>query len=366
MFSRSIVAASVCLGLQLLAFAGSAATETQPQLAAKIEALLPDHVGAAVLVRDHGETLLKQAWGRRRIDCEEPCTPATNFRLASISKQFTATAILRLVDAGRLELDDTLDRLFVECPDYWQQITVHQLLSHTSGLPDYEGLIPEGTVLQVTDLQVLNLLRSTSEPLFEPGAKFAYSNSGYTLLGLIVERVTKQPFQNFLEAEVFAPAGMERTVMFVEGLNRVPERAFGHTLTDSGQWQVDDQSVTSAVRGDGGIYSSLDDMEQWIEQLEGDFLLSPETRRAMFTPQVKTDRGQDSYGYGWFLGEYRGQERHMHSGGTRGFRHMFVRFPQRRAAVLVLLNRASGDDTEAAFEQIIDAALFAGASDSPE
>lgn len=327
----------------------------------EVKQLLPPHVGAAVIAIDQGETIFKQAWGPRRIDQPELlCTPATNFRLASVSKHFTATAVMLLVDRGQLALDDTLANVFADCPDYWQSITVRHVLTHTSGLPDYEDHIPAGTTLQLSDLNVLAILRDTTEPLFTPGSKFAYSNSGYVLLGLVVEIASGRPFHEFLRTEVFAPAGMERSVMYVTGVNSIAERAFGHLPADGDPWQLADQSVTSAVRGDGGVYSSLNDLEQWIAAVQHPGLLSETSWQAMTTPHVKTDRGDAWYGYGWFVDEYRGEQRYYHAGDTRGFTLMLQRFPERRAAVAILLNRGDidADDEEQYVRQIVDHFLF--------
>jgi CubicO group peptidase (beta-lactamase class C family) len=338
----------------------------------RVEALLPDHVGAAVLALDDGQVIFKHAWGKRRHDRPEPCTAATNFRLASVTKQFTATAVLLQVDRGTVALDDTLDHFFHNAPDYWQRITVHHLLTHTSGLPDYEKLIPkgeklipkgeklipEGTALQLTDLNVLALLRETRKPLFEPGAKFAYSNSGYTLLGLIVEASADRPFHRFMRTEVFAPTGMNQSVLYVAGMNSVTDRAYGHELDDDGNWTRADQSITSAVRGDGGVYSSLNDLQRWLAALDGNSPLRKSSARAMQTPHIKTDRREDHYGYGWFIGNYRGERRVMHGGSTRGFSSMLQRFPDRRAAVVILLNRSPAKTPEETNNRIVDLLLF--------
>ena len=154
------------------------------------------------------------------VESKTACTPATNFRIASVSKQFTATAVMLLVDRGKLSLDDPLTKFFPGFPDYGKKITVKQLLTHTSGLPDYEKLIPPGTTLQLDDLDVLHLLMDTKEPLFKRGEKFEYSNSGYTLLGLIVEAVSQKPFHEFVASEVFRPLGMNDSVIYQRGLER--------------------------------------------------------------------------------------------------------------------------------------------------
>lgn len=325
----------------------------------QVEQLLPPYVGAAVLAVDGGEVVFKHAWGVRRHDRpDEPCTATSNFRLASVSKHFTATAIMLLVDRGVLQLDDPLIKFFPEGPDYWREITLQQVLTHTSGLPDYEELIPDGTTLQLTDLNTAAILSETPAPLFPPGSKFAYSNTGYVLLGLVVESATGRTFHDFLRTEVFAPAGMDRTVMYVAGANHVDERAYGHEPGGRGAWRLADQSVTSAVRGDGGVYSSLDDLTKWLDAIERPGLLNEASWRAMTAPQVKSDRGDASYGFGWFIDEYRGEPRVYHAGGTRGFTLMVQRFPVRRAAVVILLNRSKIDPDDDYVERTVDCLLF--------
>ncbi|MCA9233999.1 MAG: beta-lactamase family protein [Planctomycetales bacterium] len=346
------------LTLAVVVICAHTAHAAEAPTAERIKRLLPPHVGAAVLAIDDGQVVFKHAWGRRRYDRDDLCSPTTNFRLASVTKHVTATAILLLADRGALTLDDTLDKFFPECPDYWRHITVRHLLTHTSGLPDYENLIPDGTTLQLTDLNVLALLRATNAPLFAPGAKFAYSNSGYTLLGLIVETAGRRPFHDFVATELFQPVGMNRSVMYVAGINAVAERAYGHEPAGDDKWTLADQSLTSAVRGDGGVYSSLDDLQRWLAALDERTLLAESTYEAMESPQVKTDRGDAEYGYGWFLDEYRGERRIYHAGSTRGFSLHLTRFPDRRAAVAILLNRSGIAPDDDYVDRVVDSLLF--------
>ncbi len=245
-------------------------------------------------------------------------------------------AVMILVDRRRLSLDDTLDRLFPGFPAYGARITVRHLLDHTSGLPDYEDLIPEGTTLQLQDRDVLQLLLATEAPVFAPGARFAYSNSGYALLALIVEKASGAPFARFLADEIFRPLGMKRTVAFESGLDAVTHRAYGYQRVATG-WRRTDQSVTSAVLGDGGIYSSLDDMARWVRALDGGRLLSRAAHRQMVAPAATVDPGT-RYGFGWFVDARYGQQRLFHGGSTIGFTNFVQRFPGRRAAVIVLTN----------------------------
>jgi CubicO group peptidase (beta-lactamase class C family) len=285
--------------------------------ATRVEAALPEHVGAAVLVIDDGKIIFRHTYGLADAENHTPVTPQTNFRIASISKQFTATAIMLLVDEGKLSLDDTLDRFFPGFPAYGHHITVRNVLNHTSGLPDYEDLVPEGTKLQVHDRDVLKLILDTDKPLFEPGTQYKYSNTGYSLLALIVEQVADQPFQTFVNDRIFKPCGMDHSVVYIRGLNEVTNRAFGHSKED-GRWVRTDQSVTSAVLGDGGIYSSIDDLSKWVAALHDQNLLSEETYRQTYTP-VPTDDPAVGYGFGWRIDTFKGEKRYHHTGGTRGF-----------------------------------------------
>jgi len=272
-----------------------AAADESSELIAKVEKALPESVGACVLAIDRGEVVFRRAYGLADVEAKEPCTTATNFRIASVSKQFTAAAVMLLVERGQVSLNDTLDKFFPGFPDYGRKITVEHLLTHTSGLPDYEQLIPKATTLQLDDLDVLHLLMDTREPLFAPGEKWQYSNSGYTLLGLIVEIAAGKPFHQFVADEIFRPLEMHDSVIYQRGLNDVPRRAFGHDRKD-GQWVRADQSLTSAVRGDGGVYTSLEDYQKWLAALDGRRLLSQQSYHAIFTPHVTTSREGAGYG----------------------------------------------------------------------
>jgi CubicO group peptidase (beta-lactamase class C family) len=327
------------------------------QLRQKVEAALPDSIGASVLAIDGGKVIFRGSFGRADVESNEPCTPASNFRMASTSKQFTAMAVLLLVDDGKLALDDTLDKFFPGAPKYWRQITIKQLLTHTSGLPDYEELIPEGTTLQLDDMDVVRMLIDTSKPLFQPGSKWRYSNSAFVVLGMIVEIAADQPFHNFMTDQIFAPLDMNNTLLFQRGLNEVPNRAFGHRRKD-GQWIRADQSVTSATRGDGVVYTSLEDYEKWLRGLAANRLLTPESHRAMFLPQEKTTRDDSHYGYGWFIDQYRGQRRIHHNGDTSGFRICSQTYPDRQAAIVLQFNSNVEEEMTKVGERLSDLLIF--------
>src|SRR4051794_9724315 len=177
---KNVLAGVAAVAVIALEAIGSA----PPEIVREVEAALPPHIGACVMAMDHGKVVFEHASGIADIESKMACTPGTNFRIASVSKQFTATAVMLLVDRGKLSLDDSLTKFFPGFPEYGRKITIRHLLTHTSGLPAYEKLIPAGTTLQLDDLDVLHLLMDTRQPSFAAGEKFEYSNSGYTLLGL--------------------------------------------------------------------------------------------------------------------------------------------------------------------------------------
>lgn len=302
----------------VLAGCATGGTDLTPQVDALMRDYDGDVAGASVLVIRNGRTVVRKAYGLADVDKHVRATPATNYRLASVTKQFTAAAILKLADDGKLSLDDPVKRWLPSLPQ--ENVTIRQLLSHTGGLIDYEDVIPAGTPGQLLDADVLRLLESQNRTYFEPGTKYQYSNSGYALLALIVERASGQSFASFLRERIFLPLGMTNTFA---GSN-VPNRAYGHPA---------DQSQTSAVLGDGGIYSSIDDLAKW------DAALYDPKFEVAFTPRTKTDDPNIEYGFGWRISRHRDTRLLWHSGETRGFRNVLLRFPEKRLTVIVLTNR---------------------------
>ena len=189
-------------------------------------------------------------------------------------------AVMLLVHDGKLHYEDRLTDLFPNFPNYGRAITIRHLLNHTSGLADYEDLMtapdakmPAEKVPQIQDAAVLELLEQQKTTKFAPGAKWAYSNSGYVVLGLIVAKVSGVPFGDFLRQRIFSPLGMNSTIAYEKGKNEVARRAYGHG-PDGKSWKETDQSPTSATLGDGGVYSSLDDLAKWDDALRLHALLS--------------------------------------------------------------------------------------------
>lgn len=318
----------------------------------------PGAPGASVMVVQDGQPLLAWGYGLANLEPKLPCGTNTNFRLASVTKQFTAMAILILRDRKLLALDERLPDFFPEFPACGSNITVRHLLTHTSGLIDYEDVIPKGTEIPVLDRDVLRLLMQQHKTYFPPGSRFRYSNTAYALLALMVELRSGNTFARFLRENIFQPLGMAQTLAYESGLSAVPHRAYGYSHDHQG-WKLTDQSLTSSVLGDGGIYSSVADLCRWDAALYTDTLVSSNTLAEAFTPGPSADHPRTGYGLGWFVGEYRGLREIWHSGNSLGFTTRIARFPERRFTVIILTNRNEAQIAEYP-HRIADWCLFAG------
>jgi CubicO group peptidase (beta-lactamase class C family) len=293
--------------------------------------------GASVLVVRDGRVLFRRSYGLADIEDHVAASPETNYRLASVTKQFTAAAILVLAQDNRLSLDDPIRKWLPTLPEAVTPITIRHLLTHTSGLVDYEDVIPAGTSRQLSDSDVLHLLEAQDRTYFPPGTNYRYSDSGYSLLSLVVTKASGRDFASFLRERIFLPLGMRSTVAYEEGASTVAHRAYGYSESPNRRhsWVRTDQSLTSAVLGDGGIYSSIEDLAKWDQALYGGGPLNSESLRLAFTPATQTDDPHVRYGFGWRITG----ETVWHSGETMGFRNVIVRYPNRHFTVIILTNR---------------------------
>jgi CubicO group peptidase (beta-lactamase class C family) len=386
------------LALLLLAQA-STAQEPSPEtsMKTKIDAIFsavssPDAPGFAVLVRKDGQTVFERGYGLRQLRTKAKIDTQTNFRLASFTKQFTAMAIMLLVHDGKLRYDEPLTEIFPDFPAYGKTITVRNLLNHTSGLLDYEDLMenifpyrhdtpdfagalpPTALLPQIQDAEVLALLKGQTTTKFPPGTSWAYSNSGYVVLGLIVAKVSGKSYGDFLHRRIFAPLKMKHSIVFQKRKNEVANRAFGHTK-EKDAIEETDQSSTSATLGDGGIYSNLEDLAKWDDALQIHTLLSEKEMQPALTPVKLADGSEPhwpkepnednlapgkpvSYGFGWFLDPYEGRQRMWHSGSTVGSYTIIERFIDERLTVIILSNRTDWDREKVA-QQVADIFLHA-------
>jgi CubicO group peptidase (beta-lactamase class C family) len=343
----ALLAASL-LGCAMLA----GDSDQSARAAALFASISSSSPGAAALVLQDGKPVFEHGYGVTDLRTQHKIDEHTNFRLASVTKQFTAMAVMLLVHDGKLRYDDSLTEVFPEFPAYGRTITVRHLLNHTSGLLDYEDLMakqygnkPDDQIPQIHDVGVLALLEKATTTQFPAGTKWQYSNSGYCVLAMVVEKVSGKPFGQFLHDRIFAPLGLSNTIAYEKGKKEVSHRAYGHT-PQGNRFRQTDQSSTSATLGDGGVYASLADMARWDAALQQHLLLSEKEMEPAYVAVKPTGAAAEenghpvSYGFGWFVDPYKGHERRWHYGETVGFRTSIQRFPKERLTVIVLCNRA--------------------------
>jgi CubicO group peptidase (beta-lactamase class C family) len=291
--------------------------------------------GASLLVVKDGKPVIRRGFGYANLEEHVKAGPETDYRLASVTKQFTAACIRLLKQDGKLKLTDPVRRWLPELPASDDKITIGNLLAHTSGLIDYEDLIPPDRTSQIDDNDVLRMIASQHRLYFQPGSAHRYSNGGYVLLGLIVQRISGMDLADFMKQRIFDPLGMDHTLMYEHHRGpQVPHRGYGYSET-GGKWTRTDQSVTSATRGDGGIYSNIDDLAKWDAALYTDKLLDADSRKLAFTPKDPTDDPDVLYGFGWRLSG----DTQWHSGESMGVRNVIIRWPEQHLTVIILSNR---------------------------
>lgn len=294
------------------------------KLADEIDAILgaevaPGEPGAAVALLRDGEFLHCKGYGLANVEWGIPITPDTVFHIASLTKQFTATAIMMLKERGRVLLDAPLEAYLPDFPTQGRRVTVRHLLNHTSGIKTYSSLAyhHNGTARLHASLKDL-VARIAGLPFdFEPGERYLYNNSGYVLLGAIIERVSGMKYREFLDREIFRPLGMSRTLyLFDEPI--VPRRAAGYQRGSAG---IENASYVSATsyHAAGGLGSTVLDLARWDKAVRTNRLVSAESHAEMLRPTVLSDGSEFPYGYGWGTAEYRGRRLYHHAGGISGF-----------------------------------------------
>jgi CubicO group peptidase (beta-lactamase class C family) len=303
----------------------------------------------AILVAVHGNTVYSKGFGKSNFQTGADFTPETESNIGSVTKQFTAMSIMMLAERGRLSYDDPVSKYIPEFSSsaHLNQITLRQLLNHTSGIPDYGDLGIDDSGLTQQDL-IAELLKK-EDVLAKPGLKYQYSNPGYALLALVVERVSGKRFGEFLEQEIFAPLGMSNTFVY-----DVPSKKNARTAIGYGQFgQVDDSGPT-AIPGDGGIYSTVDDLFKWDQALYTERLVHQSTLDEAFMPG-KVQQGASTYGFGWNIEQDGGGKYIWHQGSQAGFRAFIGRRLAQRVTVIMLTNKGNSkrQDINTAIQNIL-------------
>jgi D-alanyl-D-alanine carboxypeptidase len=293
----------------------------------------------AVLVGIDGRIVFEKAYGLGDEEWGAANTVHTRFRIASLGKQFTAACILLLQERGRLNVHDPISRYLSGLPASWQTVTVHQLLTHTSGIPNYTSS-PQITRINRTGATPQQMTALVAEkPLdFRPDTKWSYSNTGYILLGMIIEKVSGQPYADFLKTNILDPLAMENSG-YDNARDIVKERASGYDMLGGHIANADflDMSVPFSA---GGIYSTVEDMYRWSEALaENGKLLSADSLKQMFTEYPEATHEGQHYGYGVVISRLKfGKLLYYHGGGIEGFSSSIQRYPNDRVSIVILSN----------------------------
>lgn len=328
--------------LPLLLVAASARadeTKVDAYLRAELEKRKVPGVSMAV-VRD-GKAVLARGYGLANVEHGVPAKPETVFQLASVTKQFTAAAALLLADDGKLSLDDPISKHLPDLPAAWSGVTVRHLLNHTSGIKSYTSLpgFFKNARRDYSREELIGLVRDL--PLeFQPGEKWAYNNTGYFLLGMLIERVSGKSYGEFLEERIFRPLGMTSTRVN-EQLAVIPHRADGYSLEAGKLRRAEFVSPTQPYSA-GALVSTVEDLAKWDAALYIDRPLKASLREEMWTATKLTGGGTAGYGYGWAVGEANGHKMIEHGGGIPGFSTQITRFPSQRLTVIVLTNLEGG------------------------
>lgn len=341
--------------------AEAAAQAAQTAKALRIKTLLSQYhaigqLNGAVLVADHGKVVYQGAFGLASHEWKIPNATDTAFRIASLTKQFTAALTMQLVEQGKIKLDDKIGTYVPDLrADIGSQVTIHQLLNHTSGIVDYAnfpGFWENRLGAKVSRAEFLEIMNRDLE--FTPGSVGKYNSSGYYLLGHVIEKVTGKSYAQALDDMILHPLHMARSgYEFPERI--VARKATGYVRAPGGTFESAAPMYMPNGYSAGGMYSTIGDLLLWDRALYGSTLLSESSKQRMFTPYVKDDiRGDLGYGYGWMIGNRKVGGRditvHEHGGNANGFRSLITRFPNDQRLVVILLNDGGGTITPAIYK----------------
>ena len=293
---------------------------------------------ASVIVIKDGEIHFVKSYGYADMENKVLATPNTNYRIASVTKQFTAMAIMLLVHQQKLSYNTNLKEIYPEFPDYGKDITIKALLTHRSGLVKYNRFIEQGQTKQMLDKDVLKGLLKTDSTYFKPNTKFAYSNTGYTVLAQVIEKVSGVSFADFMSKAIFQPLKMDSSTI-LEINKDIKNRAYGYIVKDT-SIIAKDQSITSAIQGDGGVYTSVLDYYKWDRALYTDSILPQDKlKEAFYNYDEKGKSNKDGYGFGWVVNYHNGIRILQHGGSSTGFGSHVIRIPEENISVAIFTNR---------------------------
>jgi CubicO group peptidase (beta-lactamase class C family) len=367
--SRWLLAGSV---FAALLFAAAAQAISQEPTSATVDEfvnseLRAQHIpGVALAVVRDGRIILAAGYGMANVELGVPTKPESIFQTGSVGKQFTATAVMMLVEEGKVGLNDKIGKYFPDSPPTWKEITVRHLLTHTSGIPDYTEGKSGGGINMRTDYTEEELVKKIAGlPLdFQPGEKWSYSNSGYLILGVLIHHVSGEFYGNFLQGRVFRPLQMTSTRIISEA-DIIPNRSAGYRLVKGELKNQEWVSPSLNTTADGALYTNVLDLAKWDAALYTEKLLKKSSFDQMWTP-VKLNSGKTSpYGFGWRVTEVNGHRLLEHGGAWQGFTMHILRYVDDKLTTIVMTNLDSGHSNPSKIAQGV-AALYVPALKKPE
>lgn len=294
--------------------------------------------GGLVALASKGKILHIKPYGLANVELAVPVSEKTVFEIGSISKQFVAAAALLMAEEGKLKLDDPIHTFLPYLPGEWVGVTMRQLLNHTSGIPDYEEIRSyDAYRFRMTPEEVIKIAQSRPVD-FEPGQGWYYSNTGYYLASMVLERIDGQPLGKILKGRIFGPLGMNRTRL-ADPEAIIPNRAAGYWVNKVNELINRNPTETSSTLGAGGLLSNAGDLAKWDAALYGDDFLSAASKAAMWSPAILPNGDSTGYALGWDVTPYKALVSQHHSGQVAGFTAFFDRFPDQEVAVIIFLNR---------------------------
>ncbi len=312
-----------------------------------------DNPGAAIAIVRNGKVIFKKGYGIADLDSKKLITPSTNFNIGSMTKEFTAYCVLKLHSEKKLSLNDKLIKFFPAfIPKAASAITIRNLLTHSSGIIDYYNYVDTKQYTEFSDEDILSALKKVDSVYFPAGSRFRYSNTGYCLLSLIIQKVSGKTFPEFVRNNIFEPLGMEKSDVIHPGF-KISNRAFGYEC-DNDSFKISDakQSLFFSTEGDGGVYTSIDDYVKWLVAIRSGKGLNARLIREAQSPEFVIDSSRDvSYGYGWFIAGSGNDRLVYHPGSNGGFRSIVFMKPSQDYAVVIFSNR-SGIDLEELIRQV--------------
>lgn len=315
----------------------------------------PDIPGLTVLIAKEGKVRYRKAFGMANMELKVPMKPENVFEIGSMTKQFTAVCILMLVEQGKLNLNDDITKYLPDYPTHGKKLTLHHLLNHTSGIKSYTEMEGLNTFARIDRTPTALIDHFKNEPMdFDPGTQWHYNNSGYVVLGQVIETVSGTSYAEFVNTHIFEKLGMKNSY-YGSKTQLIPNRASGYMPSENGYRNANYLSMTLPYAA-GSLMSCVDDMLLWYQAIEANSLISEESKKKAFTNTALNNGKPTNYGYGWQINDVNGIPSMEHGGGIFGYVSQGIYLPSEKVYVVILTNRNGNSPQETAIRLAAQAA----------